>query len=117
MTFLTQLAVTTILYSFTVLSQQTAESIINLAVKTKRNCDVSISSITTRNDKYLKNAEDVNRNLKDRCREKNFHFINHGNAITVRNLNALNASKLHLNKRGTPALSNQFAEAISNIIN
>ena len=114
MTFLTQLAVTAILYSFTVLSQQTAESIINLAVKTKRDCDVSISSITARNDKYLRKAADVNRNSKDRCCEKNFHFINHGNVIPVRNLNA---SKLHLNKRGTPALSNQFAEVISSIIN
>ena len=94
--------------------QQIAESIINLAVKIKRNCDVSISSITARNDKYLRKATDINKNLKDRCREKNFNFINHGNAITVRHLNA---SKLHLNKRGTQVLSNQFAEAISNIIN
>ena len=31
--------------------QQIAESIINLAVKIKKNCDVSISSITARNDK------------------------------------------------------------------
>ena len=59
-------------------------------------------------------AADVNRYLKDRCCEKNLHFINHGNAITVRHLNA---SKHYLNKRGTQVLSNQFAEAISNIIN
>ena len=85
--------------------QQIAEGIINLAVKIKRNCDVSISSITTRGDKYLRKPVDVNRNLKDRCRE-NIHFINHGNALTVRHLNA---SKLHLNKRGTPVLSSQFA--------
>ena len=94
--------------------QQIAEGIINLAVKIERNCDVSISSITTRNDKYLRKAIDVNRNLKDRCREKNIHVINHGNALMVRHLNV---SKLHLNKRGTQVLSNQFAEAISNIIN
>ena len=94
--------------------QQIAESIINLAVKIKRTCDVSISSITARNDKYLRKAADINKNLKDRCREKNLNFINHGNTITVRHLNA---SKLHLNKRGTQVLSNQFAEAISNIIN
>ena len=29
----------------------------------------------------------------------------------------LNASKLHLNKRGTQVLFNEFSEAISNIIN
>ena len=94
--------------------QQIAKSIINLANKIKRNCDVSISSITGRNDKYLRKATDVNRNLKDGRREKNFHFINHGNAITLRHLNT---SKLHLNKRGTQVLSNQFAEAIFNITN
>ena len=70
--------------------QQIAESIINLAVKIKRNCHVSISNITAKNDKYLKKPTDVNRNLKNRCCEKNFHFINHGNAITVRHLNASN---------------------------
>ena len=94
--------------------QQIAESIINLAVKIKKNCDVSISSITARNNKYLRKAADVKRYLKDMCRKKNLDFINHGNAITVR---YLNASKLHLNKRGTQVLSNQFAEAISNIRN
>ena len=52
--------------------QQIAESIIDLAVKMKRNCDVSISSITARNDKYLRKVADVNKNVKDRCREKKF---------------------------------------------
>ena len=91
--------------------QQTAESIINLAVKIKKNFDVSISSITARN---LRKAVNVDRYLKDSCREKNIHFINHGNAIMVRHLNT---SKLHLSKRITQVLSNHFAEAISNIIN
>ena len=50
--------------------QQIAESVINLAVKIKKNCDVSISSITTRNNKYLWEAAGVNRYLKDRSREK-----------------------------------------------
>ena len=35
---------------------------------------------------------------------------NHGNAKTVRKLNAL---KLHLNKTSTQVLSNEFAEAIT----
>ena len=87
--------------------QQITKGIINLAVKIKRNCD---DRITTRNEKFLRKAVDVNRNLKDRCREKHFHLINHGNAITVRHLNA---SKFCLNKRGTQFLSSQFAEAIS----
>ena len=51
-------------------------------------------NITARNDKYLRKAADVIKYLKDRCREENLYFINHGNTITVE-------SKLHLNKRGT----------------
>ena len=51
---------------------------------------------------------------KDSCREKSFDFINHENSLTAR---YLNASKLHLNNRGTQNLSNQFAGAISNKIN
>ena len=43
---------------------------------------------------------------------KKLQFLDHGSTITVRNLNA---SKLHLSKRGTQVLSN--AEAISNITN
>ena len=45
---------------------------------------------------------------------KKLQFLDHGNTITVRNLNA---SKLHLSKRGNQVLSNVFAEAISNITN
>ena len=40
---------------------QTTENIINIAIKPKRNCDVSKSSITARNDQYQKKATDVNR--------------------------------------------------------
>ena len=94
--------------------EQIAENIDNLAIKLKRNCDFSISSITARNDQYQRKAADVNRVLKEKCREKKLQFLDHGNTITVRHLNA---SKLHLNKRGTQILSNVFAEAISNITN
>ena len=93
---------------------QIAENIINLAIKIKRNCDVLISIITARNNRYLRKAADVNRNLRGNSHEKkNVHFINYGNAITVRHLNA---PKLHLHKISTQVLSNQFAESISNII-
>ena len=94
--------------------EQIAENIFNLAIKLKRNCDVSISSITTRNDQYQRKAGDINQVLKEKCREKKLQLLDHGNTITVRHLNA---SKLHLNKRGTQILSNVFAEAISNITN
>ena len=94
--------------------EQIAENIANLAIKLKRNCDVSISSITRRNDHYQRKAAEANWVLKEKCREKKLQFLYHGNTITVRHLNA---SKLRLNKRGTQILSNMFAETISNITN
>ena len=45
---------------------------------------------------------------------KKLQFLDHDNTISVRHLNA---SKLHLNKRGTQILSNVFTKAISNITN
>ena len=50
--------------------EQIAENIINLAIKLKRNCDVSISGITARIVQYQKKAADLNRELKEKCREK-----------------------------------------------
>ena len=94
-------------------TQQIAKSIINLAVKIKRNCDASTSSITTRNGKYLRKTADVKKRLKDRCPKKNILFINHENY----NSRHLNASKLYLYKKAPQVLSNKFAEAISNVIN
>ena len=46
--------------------EQIAENIVNLTVKLKRNCDVSISSIRIRNDQYQKKAADANRELKEK---------------------------------------------------
>ena len=54
---------------------QIAEKILNLAIKLKRTCDVSISGITARNDQYLKKAVDVNRELQGKCREKKLQFL------------------------------------------
>ena len=73
--------------------EQIAESTVNLTIKLKRNCDVSISDITARNDQYQKKAVDVNRELKDKCCEKKLQFLDHSGTATVRHLNA---SKLHL---------------------
>ena len=94
--------------------ERIAQNIANLAIKLKRNCDFSISSITARNDQYQRKAADVNQVLKEKCREKKLQILDHGNTITVRHLNP---SKLHLNKRGTQILSNVFVEASSNITN
>ena len=50
--------------------KQIAENIANLAITLKRNCDVSISSITARNDQYQKKAADVNQELTEKCSKK-----------------------------------------------
>ena len=71
--------------------EQIAEKIGNLASNSKR-------MITLRNDQYQRKAADVNRKLKEKCRREKLQFLDHGNTISVRHLNAL---KLHLNKRGT----------------
>ena len=91
-----------------------AEDIIQLALKLKTNsCDVSISNIVTRNDQYKKKASAVNDKLKNLCKEKNLHYIDHSNSIDTRHLNG---SKLHLNVKGTKILFSNFVEAISNIL-
>ena len=45
--------------------------------------------------------------------ERNIELINHDTTITEKHLNG---SGLHLNKRGTAILSNNFTEAISNSV-
>ena len=94
-------------------AEQMTENIANLAIKLKRNCDVSISGIIERNDQHQKKAADVNQELKElKVLRKKLQFLDHGNTITVR---YLHASNLHLNMTGTQVLSNMFPEAISNI--
>ena len=78
--------------------EQIAENIANLGIKLKRNCGFTVWDITARNYQYQKKAADINRELKEKCREKALQFLDHGNTITIRQLNA---SKLHLNMRGT----------------
>ena len=55
-----------------------------------------------------RNPEDVYRNLKEGFGETNLQFWNRWNTITVRHLNA---SKLHVNEKGTQVLSNEFDKA------
>ena len=91
-----------------------AKDIIQLALKLKTNsCDVSISNIIARNDQYRKKASAVNHKLKDLCKEKNLHYIDHSSSINTRHLNG---SKLHLHIKGRKILFSNFVEAISNIL-
>ena len=90
-----------------------AEDIIELALKLNTNsCDVSVLNIVARNNQYRKKASAVNHKLKDLCKEKNLHYIDHSNSIITRHLNG---SKLLLNTKGTKTLSSNFVEAVSSI--
>ena len=93
-------------------AEKVAESIIDLASTLKSDsCSVAISSITVRNDKHRNKVAQVNRSLKRLFQENNFELINHEHTVTGRHLNG---SRLHLNKRDTAILFNNFTEAISN---
>ena len=61
--------------------EQIVENIVNLTIKLKRSCNVSISGITAKTDQYQSKAADINQKLKEKCREKNLQFLNHGNTI------------------------------------
>ena len=84
-----------------ILTEKVSESIIDLA----SSCSVAISNITVRNDRYRRKVAQENMHLKTLCIERNFELISYENIITEKDLNE---SKLHLNKRGTPILSNKF---------
>ena len=93
-------------------AEKVAESIIDLVSTLKSDSySAAISSITASDDKHRNKVAQVNQYLKWLCQENNSELINHENTITERDLNG---SKLHLNKRGTTILSNNFTEAISN---
>ena len=47
----------------------------DVPIKLKRNSDISISSITTRNYQYQRKAADLNRKLKEKCCEKELQFL------------------------------------------
>ena len=94
--------------------EKVTASIIDLTSTLKSDsCRVAISSITMRNNKHRNKVAQVNQSLKRLCQENHFELINHENTITERHLSG---SKLHLNKRGTTILFNNFTEAISNSI-
>ena len=89
-----------------ILTEKVSESIIDLASSLKlSSCSVAISDITVRNDRYRRKVAQENMHLKTLCIERNFELISYKNIITEKDLNE---SKLHLNKIGTPILSNKF---------
>ena len=90
-----------------------AKSIVDLASTVKKDtCEVTISNIVVRNDKFKKKAEEVNAHLAVLCVQRNILLIDHAKTIKPQHLNK---SKLHLNVKGSKILRNAFTTTISNI--
>lgn len=90
--------------------QQIAQSIVDLASFANTNStSVAISSITHREDKWLKKANKVNSLMEKMCSERNICYIVNNNIIKIH----LNGSNLHLTKNGTKLLTKNLAEVIN----
>ena len=74
--------------------------------------DVTISSIITRNDRFIAKENDVNKYFTELCFARNFLLIDHSKTLKSQHLNE---SKLHLNRGGTPILQNTFTIVLSSI--
>ena len=90
------------------------KSTFDLAITLKNNSqNVSISNIIMRNDNFNEKAMEVNGYRKQLCIENSIFLIDHTKVI---HSSKINRSKLHLNKLGSTILSNNFVNAISNIL-
>lgn len=90
--------------------QQIAQSIVDLASFANTNStSVAISSITHREDKWLKKANKVYSLMEQMCSERNICYIVNNNINKIH----LNGSNLHLNKNGTKLLTKNLAEVIN----
>ena len=93
------------------------ESIVDLATALKGNSrDVSVSNITVCTDNSNLNEKgcEVKAHLKEICKERKLHLMNHSKKIKP---NHLNQTKLNLNQKGSEILGDSFLEEISNIFN
>lgn len=72
------------------------------------NTDITISSLTTRNDRQGNKTTEVNNQLQCLCLEKNFRFLLHANI----DKKCLNRSGIHLNKLGNSLLAKNIIGAI-----
>jgi len=95
--------------------QQVAESIVNLADQIESDSPgtlVSISAICVRKENELwKKATEINKLLKRFCSNRGWGFLSHNNIDS----SCLNASGLHLNRKGVSILSSNFLTHIDNI--
>ena len=83
-----------------------ANDIVDAAVACKQTgCEVIISALLPRGDKFSDKAKEVNDNLKELCLSKNISLIEHRNFHSRYHLNN---SKLHPNRKGSGILASNF---------
>ena len=81
--------------------------IIAEAVSSESSAMISISGLINRSDDEALACKvpDVNKVLKECCKQKNWGFVDHSNISITSHLNR---SGLHLNKKGTTRLAQNF---------
>ena len=83
-----------------------ANNIVDVAVACKQTgCEVIISALLPRGDKFSDKAKEVNDNLKELCLSKNISLMEHHNFHARYHLNN---SKLHPNRKGSSILASNF---------
>ena len=95
--------------------EKVADNVMNLALhcinSTEGKTSVVVSSITPRDDKFRQKVAEVNSFLKVMCEERNIGFIDNSNVLAKTHLNR---SKLHLTRKGSSILANNFKEVWEN---
>ena len=87
----------------------TSDGLMKLALTMKAQCEVMVSGLITRRDKWNEKGVEVNRLLKEECTRHNILYIPHENI----KVNHLNGGGLHLNGKGTGALAGNFIRNIN----
>lgn len=87
-------------------SEQIATNVVNLAMQiSSQETKVSVSSLTSRDDKFQQRVSEVNCFLEKMCLERNLAFLNN---VNISACSHLNRSRLHLNRKGTKLLTSNF---------
>ena len=90
-----------------------AKPMIHVASSLKTNKhDVTISNIITQNDHFMTKANELNKCLSKLCFERNVLLTDYSKTLKSQHFNA---SKLHLNRRGTSILQNTFSKVLASI--
>ena len=63
--------------------------------------------------KFIQKGQELNTHLKDTSKDNNIYLIDNTNIIKTQHLNK---GKLHVNKRGSNVLSNNFVNELSRIL-